>query len=244
MNFKDIKVLFGNFDTDLIFEYTMVMNWLPDDKHAEDPGSKATKGNKETIFYDEFKMVTTATLEVVDDIGYLNILNHKLDLNNKFAQTTSPEKNTIDVTENEYREFLQSLGFTLNEMKKWLNDVILLDGIKFPYKLDEIKSEIKFQQGSMHWFMELEDNLANYLEDEFWDEKYKEKQGKSDVDAEAREIEFWDWKDMADDDFVAAEEAVEKMNDKKDCKKIKGDKACKHENDENAKKKKASEFID
>lgn len=106
MTFKDVKVLFGNFDTDLIFEYTMIMNWLPDDKGASDLGDKGTTGSKETIFYDEFKMVTTATLEVVDDIGYMNILNHKLDLNNKFAQTVAPEKNTIQVTENEYREFL------------------------------------------------------------------------------------------------------------------------------------------
>lgn len=74
----------------------------------------------------------------------------------------------------------------------------------------------------MHWFMELEDNFAEYLEDEFWDEKYKEKHGKKDIDAEAREIEFWDWKDMADDDFVAAEEAMEKA---KKC--DKGTKACK-----------------
>jgi len=106
LTFKDVKVLFGNFDTDLIFEYTMIMNWLPDDAGASKPGAKGTVGSKETIFYDEFKMVSTATLEVTDDVGYLNILNHKLDLNNKFAQTVSPEKNTIDVTENEYREFL------------------------------------------------------------------------------------------------------------------------------------------
>ena len=63
-------------------------------------------------------------------------------------------------------------------MKKWLNDVILLDGIKFPYALDEIKTEVKFQQGSMHAFMEIEKNFANYLEDEFWDEAYKEKHGR------------------------------------------------------------------
>jgi len=89
-------------------------------------------------------MVSTAMLEVQDDVGYLNVLNHKLDLNNKFAQTVAPEENTMKTTENEYREFLQSLGFTLNEMKKWMNDVILLDGIKFPYAVDEIQTEVKF----------------------------------------------------------------------------------------------------
>jgi len=51
-------------------------------------------------------MVSTAMLEVQDDVGYLNVLNHKLDLNNKFAQTVAPEENTMKTTENEYREFL------------------------------------------------------------------------------------------------------------------------------------------
>lgn len=144
LSFKDIKVKFGEYDTDLIFEYTMVMNWLPDDTGASREGSKGDVGSLETIFYDEFQMVTTAMLEVTEDIGYLNILNHKLDLNNKFSQTVAPVKNTMKVTENEYREFLQSLGFTLNELKKWFNDVILLDGVKFPYAIDEIKTEVAF----------------------------------------------------------------------------------------------------
>jgi len=37
-----------------------------------------------------------------------------------------------------------------------LNDVILLEGIKFPYTVDEIKTEVKFNEGSMHVFMEVE----------------------------------------------------------------------------------------
>ena len=178
------------------------MNWLPDDTGADRNGSKGDVGSLETIFYDEFKMVTTAMLEVTDDIGYLNILNHKLDLNNKFAQTVAPVKNTMKVTENEYREFLQSLGFTLNELKKWFNDVILLDGVKFPYSIDEIKTEVKFQEGSMHVFLEIEKNYGTYMEEEFWDEEYKQQRGKSDIPRSQREIEFWDWKDMADKDYV------------------------------------------
>lgn len=182
----------------------MCMDWKPDDTGANKK-TKGEVGSKETIFYDEFKMVTTAMLEVQDDIGYLNVLNHKLDLNNKFAQTVAPERNSMKVTENEYREFLQSLGFTLNEMKKWMNDVILLDGIKFPYALDEIKTEVKFQEGSMHVFLEVEKNVAEYFENEFWDDDYKEAKGKKDLTQKQKSVEFWDWKDFADDDFVAAD---------------------------------------
>jgi len=228
LSFKDLKVVFGQFDTDLIFEYTMCMNWLPDDAGASDQGPRGEQGSLETIFYDEFRMVTTAMLEVTEDVGYLNVLNHKLDLNNKFAQTVAPVKNTMQVTENEYREFLQSLGFTLNEMKKWMNDVILLDGVKFPYAIDELKTEVKFQEGSMHVFIEVEKNVANYFEQEFWDDDYKEAHHKGDIDAEARDIQFWDWKDMADDDYVAA---AEKEIDSEPC--TKGKMGCKEDKKNN-----------
>ena len=77
------------------------------------------------------------------------------------------------------------------------------------------------------------------VEDEFWDEKYKEKKGKTDIDAEAREVEFWDWKDMADKDFVAAEEALEKH---KEC--TKGTKACAAEKKAKEDRKKANQAID
>jgi len=159
LSFKNFKVLYGKYDTDVVMEYTMIMDWKPDDNGASKQGKKGQKGNAETIFYDELKMITTMMIPVKDDIMYPNLMSHKLDLNNKFSQTTSPVKNTMSVTENEYREYLQSLGFTLNEMKKWLNDVILLDGIKFPYAIDEIKTEVKFSKGALHVFLEVENNV-------------------------------------------------------------------------------------
>lgn len=215
LSFKDIKILYGNYDTDIIVEYTMCMDWKPDDPGANKKAKKGEKGNAETMFYDEVKMVSTMMLEVTDDIMYLNILNHKLDLNNKFSQTTAPVKNTMSVTENEYREYLQALGFTLNEMKKWMNDVILLDGIKFPYSIDEVKTEVKFQEGSMHVFLEVEKDVQEFFEEEFWDEAYKKKKGKKDIDGDAKDVEFWDWKDLADKDFRAAHDKV--LHDNKKC---------------------------
>ena len=89
-------------------------------------------------------MITTLMLEVEDDVVYMNILNHKLDLNGNYGQTSKPQKTSIDITTTEYRYFLQTFGFGMNEMKRWFNDVILLEGIRFPYKIDQIKSDIKF----------------------------------------------------------------------------------------------------
>lgn len=79
----------------------------------------------------------------------------------------------MEVTENEYREFLSAFGFYLNEQKKWLNDVVLLDGLKFPYSVDQLQTEVKFAEGSMHVFLEVEKEIKELLEGEFWDEDYK-----------------------------------------------------------------------
>ena len=85
-------------------------------------------------------MITTFMLEVEDDVAYMNILNHKLDLDGNYGQITKPQRTSINISTVEYRYFLQTLGFGMNEMKRWFNDVILSDGISFPYKMDQIKS--------------------------------------------------------------------------------------------------------
>jgi hypothetical protein len=60
------------------------------------------------------------------------------------------------LSENQYREFLSTFGFTMNEIKKWANDVILIDGVDFPYTIDEIYSKVKFTEKTMHVFIEVE----------------------------------------------------------------------------------------
>lgn len=73
------------------------------------------------------------------------------------------------MSENQYREFLSTFGFTMNEIKKWFNDVVLIDGVDFPYSIDEIDSRIKFAEKTMHIFIEVEDNAGQFFEEEFWD---------------------------------------------------------------------------
>ncbi len=62
-----------------------------------------------------------------------------------------------------------------------MNDVILLEGVKFPYSIDEIKTEVKFNEGSMHVFMEVEKKAADFFEEEFWDKTFKHKKGIEDI---------------------------------------------------------------
>ena len=66
-------------------------------------------------------------------------------------------KNSMKLTSNEYREFLSTFGFTMNFMKKWMNDVYLREGIYFPYGVDEFYTTVFFKEMSMHIMLEVED---------------------------------------------------------------------------------------
>ena len=73
LHFKDITVLFGQFDSDIILEYTACMSWKRD-----------LLGSTEFL-YDELKMITSLDLAMDEDISYIHILNHKLDLDTEFG---------------------------------------------------------------------------------------------------------------------------------------------------------------
>jgi hypothetical protein len=47
LRFKDVSVMFGQYDTDVIMEYTMMLDVRKHEKDAE------------SVFYDELRMVTT-----------------------------------------------------------------------------------------------------------------------------------------------------------------------------------------
>ena len=73
LGFKNINVLFGSFDSDLILEYTLTITVFK----YEDATNE--------IFYDELRMVTSSKVEAKDDIVYFTILKNKLEIDNKFG---------------------------------------------------------------------------------------------------------------------------------------------------------------
>lgn len=85
--------------------------------------------------------MTTGSIKTRDDVLYMSILSHKLDNDNKGAQQAYPVKDSIGITENEYREFLSTFGYYLNKQKDWLNDHVLNNGrgVHLPMGTDEIK---------------------------------------------------------------------------------------------------------
>ena len=87
--------------------------------------------------------------------------------NNKYTQRTQPIGNYMDLSENEYRQFLNSAALALDSIKQWLNDDVIANGVRYPYKLDQFKSTLTFKEKQMHFHLEVEENAATWLEDEF-----------------------------------------------------------------------------
>jgi hypothetical protein len=119
-------------------------------------------------------MVTSFDMNWKDDIAFVTILNNKLDFS-KVKGKTAPIRNSMKITKNEYRQFLTTFGFTMNFMKKWMNDVTLRGGVALPYSMDEIYTTIDFQTKSAHIFLEVEDRADIALERNFWDEESRPK---------------------------------------------------------------------
>lgn len=107
-------------------------------------------------------------MKLENDVAFIEIVNNKLDLS-KNRVKSAPVRNSMKMTKNEYREFLSTLGFNMNFMKKWMNDVTLRGGVNMPFTMNEIYTTVDFQPKSAHIFMEVEEKADIALERNFWD---------------------------------------------------------------------------
>jgi hypothetical protein len=133
-NFKDIKVQFGKYDVDVIFDYTLCFSVKMDLLGARE------------LMYDCIVMSSAANVRADNQVIHMDLIEHKVNLNTDGANRDAPKRNTMEMTVNEYREFLEDFSFTVSEFKKWLNDVVLRgDRVLFPYRVDEFQTSLKFE---------------------------------------------------------------------------------------------------
>lgn len=156
VTFKDFNVIFGSFDTDVIASYTVAFALYLE--------------NGKEVIYDELKMVTSAKVRSENDVVYVTLLKNKLFIDNQYGQSTEPMRNSMDMTSNEYREFISSFGFFQNYLKKWFNNVYFKNGINFPYNPQELYTSLEFQEKQLHVMIEVEGEMSEFLEDELWDQ--------------------------------------------------------------------------
>lgn len=147
INFKDIQVRFGQNEVDMTLDYTIMMKWRMDLLGAHE------------LLYDEIVMQTSSNIRAENDILHVDILEHKINLDSKGGNRMAPKRNSMNMTVNEYQEFLEDWSFTTSEFKKWMNDVILRgDRVSFPYSLKEFQTSLNFQPNKVHVMVDIEDN--------------------------------------------------------------------------------------
>lgn len=74
-------------------------------------------------------MVLATNIKADDDTLHMSFQSLKLDTSKQTSMKKLPTRNSLKLTENEYREFLSTLGFSLNYLKKYMNDVVFRGGI-------------------------------------------------------------------------------------------------------------------
>lgn len=155
MKLKDMDVVFGMYDTDVVVEYVVEL--------AFNAVDGSTDGQE--LLYDEIFMRSAMDVTSDNDVFHINLREHKLVIDINHSQKDMPKRNTMDITPNEYREFIQDLSFSVSELKEWMNDVVLRgDDVKFPYYPDEFDTEVVFTEHQMTVMIEVGDDAYKYME--------------------------------------------------------------------------------
>ena len=99
------------------------------------------------LILDEVPIITTMNMKMEDDIVFLDVLKHMLVTDSKYGGIkNAPTMNGMNLTTIEYREFVSSISFLQNFLKKILNAVYFKNGIVMPYNPKELYTSVAFKE--------------------------------------------------------------------------------------------------
>lgn len=151
LSYRDMDIDFGPDFHDISMRYMLQIKVIPDGLN------RMNLKTSHVIIYDELPMTQSLNVELQDNILYAKIDKLALNIHERYGQKSLPKENNIDLTENEYKTFLNEFGLTLNFIKKYYNDVILRGGIDFPYDVPEFYTSVKFGPNAMFFLFETEE---------------------------------------------------------------------------------------
>jgi len=96
---------------------------------------------------------------VENDNLTLVVENHKINYdrtNHKLA----PVDDKLGMTEYQYRKFLSTFGYSMSELRRWMNSEVLNVGYHFPYNTDQIDTRFSFKEDVMYVFLEFEEDVV------------------------------------------------------------------------------------
>jgi hypothetical protein len=82
-------------------------------------------------------------------------------------------RNNLNISSNEYKDFISTLGLFLDWMRTFMNEVYFKYGLIFPFNPDEIMTTLTFTENQMHILIDIEDNADQFFEDEYLDDNLK-----------------------------------------------------------------------
>ena len=173
LGYRDMKIDFGLEGHDVSLEFVLAIQILPDGLN------RMNLTRADLIFFDELPMVLSLNIELQDNIFYANIDQMGLNIHDRYGQRSHPKHENIDMTENEYKTFLNDFSLTLNYIKKFYNDVILRGGLPFPYDVPEFYTSVKFGPNALYFLFETE-------------EEYKMTPSHYLTEGEGDEVDPWD----------------------------------------------------
>ena len=105
VNFKDLEVQFGRYNTNVTLDYTACIYFKTDGPNGST-----------SLLYDEIKMLSSAQVSVKDDIMQMSIDTHKINFDKRYGTRLKPliDNMSPKLSEYEYRKFLSTFGFAMN----------------------------------------------------------------------------------------------------------------------------------
>lgn len=127
-----ITVTLGQFDCDLILDYTLEFAIFEDTANAKE------------LIYDEIKIITSMDMSTLNDDLTVKVLENKLNRDNSLGGRTLPVRNKMKMTPKEYREFISAFGFSAKYFRDWINESVFGGTVRLPYRPNELLTRVKF----------------------------------------------------------------------------------------------------
>jgi hypothetical protein len=112
-----ITISFGQFDCDIIIDYTLEFAIFEDSIDAKE------------LIYDEIRIITSADISTLNDNFTITVLENKLNRDNQFSGQELPLRNNMKITPKEYNQFLSTFGFATKYFKDWINESVFRGGV-------------------------------------------------------------------------------------------------------------------
>lgn len=159
VSYQKMQINYDMHDQDVIFDFILELTIRYD---MEDPRN-ADKEDKE-LLYDEIPVILGLDIEIDDDILYGNINLCKLDIDPKYGQISYPIRNEMNFTTNDYVRFLYSIGYILEDMQSYFNEVDLKYGVPFPYDTKEFYTTVTFEDDVMYFLLDLGEEAYMFVD--------------------------------------------------------------------------------